>query len=123
MAGTATDISHHIWEAKYRYVDRRHGERTTADTWRPVARALAVIERDPTASEEKLFTILQDFKFLPDSASVANAHGQTPNRVEKSGIMCHQLGLTARLCPTKFRLSRDVGHGLGLRGRITPGAR
>ena len=42
------------------------------------------------------------------------AHGQTPNRVEKSRMMCHQPGLTARRCPTKSKLSRDVGSWLGL---------
>ena len=73
MAKTTTDISHHIWEAKYRYVDRRHAERTISDTWRRVARALAVIEQDLTGWEEKFFAILGDFKFLPGGRIQAGA--------------------------------------------------
>ena len=66
MGKLTTDISHHIWETKYRYADRGHADGTISDTWRRVARSLAAIEqKDAPVWEEKFFAILQDFKFLP----------------------------------------------------------
>jgi len=70
----ATDISHHIWETKYRYADRRHGESVIADTWRRMARALSAVEpQNKTAWEKQFFAILQDFKFLPGGRIHAGA--------------------------------------------------
>ncbi len=56
------DISHHVWETKYRYAH----ERTIADSWRRIARALAAVEPDdPAGWEARFLRILQGFKFLP----------------------------------------------------------
>jgi hypothetical protein len=41
-----TDISHHVWSAKYRHRDADCEERTIAETWRRVATALAAEERE-----------------------------------------------------------------------------
>ena len=64
------DISRHVWETKYRYAH----ERTIADSWRRIARALAGIEsNDPVGWEARYFRILQDFKFLPGGRIQAGA--------------------------------------------------
>jgi len=64
------DISRHVWETKYRYAH----ERTIADSWRRIARALAGIESDdPVGWEARYFRILQDFKFLPGGRIQAGA--------------------------------------------------
>ena len=64
------DISRRVWETKYRYA----GERTIADSWRRIARALAAIEpNDPTGWEARFLDILQDFRFLPGGRIQAGA--------------------------------------------------
>ena len=74
MEEFATDISRHVWETKYRYVNHRVRERSITDTWRRIARALAAVEpKDPAAWEERFFGILQDFKFLPGGRIQAGA--------------------------------------------------
>ncbi len=64
------DISRHVWETKYRYAH----ERTIADSWRRIARALAAVEpSDPAGWEARYFRILQDFRFLPGGRIQAGA--------------------------------------------------
>ena len=62
-----TDISHHVWSAKYRHHDGDREERTIAETWRRVATALAAVEPEDAQafSAERFYGILEDFKFLP----------------------------------------------------------
>jgi ribonucleoside-diphosphate reductase alpha chain len=70
----AADISRHVWEAKYQYTDPSTHEQTVADTWRRIAHAIARVEpAEPAAWEERFFTILQDFKFLPGGRIQAGA--------------------------------------------------
>lgn len=69
------DISRHIWDTKYRL---REGnvihDKTVADTWRRVARALAEPEdKDRDLWEERFFGALEDFKFLPGGRIQAGA--------------------------------------------------
>ena len=74
MTDARTDISRHIWETKYRYGDRAYHEHAIADTWRRIANALAAIEsRSATVWEQRFFSILQDFKFLPGGRIHAGA--------------------------------------------------
>ncbi len=74
MGVFAADISHHVWETKYRYVNRSRREKTVADSWRRIARALAAVEPNDAAYWEKqFFDILQDFKFLPGGRIQAGA--------------------------------------------------
>ena len=74
MPEFATDISRHVWETKYRYASREMRERTIADTRRRIARALAAIElRDARVWEDRFFSILQDFQFLPGGRIQAGA--------------------------------------------------
>lgn len=68
-------ISQHIWDSKYRY---REGEeiydRSIADSWRRIARALAAVERSDAAEwEARFYRILEDFKFLPGGRILAGA--------------------------------------------------
>jgi ribonucleoside-diphosphate reductase alpha chain len=74
MNDLATDISRHVWETKYRYADGRRRERTIADSWHRIARALAAVEGgDRAAWEQRYFGLLRDFKFLPGGRIQAGA--------------------------------------------------
>jgi len=72
------DISHHIWDTKYRY--RRNGnikDQTLEDTWHRVARALALVEEgNPERWEQEFYTALEDFKFIPGGRVLAGAGTQ-----------------------------------------------
>jgi ribonucleoside-diphosphate reductase alpha chain len=70
MEHIGAEISRRIWKAKYRYRE----EGTVAESWRRIARALAMVEtRDQAAWEQRFFDILQDFKFLPGGRIQAGA--------------------------------------------------
>jgi ribonucleoside-diphosphate reductase alpha chain len=62
-----TDISHHVWSAKYRYRDGGREERSIAETWRRMAIALAAVEPEDARGfwAERFLGILEDFRFLP----------------------------------------------------------
>ncbi len=128
MSEIATDISHHIWETKYRYADRGHVEHAIADTWRRVAHALAAVEPNNAGVwEEKFFAILQDFKFLPGGRIQAGA-GTARN---VTLFNCFVMGAIEDSIPGIFRalqegaLTMQEGGGIGvdfstLRPRGTP---
>ncbi len=63
----AASISQQIWDMKYRLkgADGEPVDKTVADTWRRVARALAEPEQDPAAWERRFFEAMEDFRFLP----------------------------------------------------------
>jgi ribonucleoside-diphosphate reductase alpha chain len=68
-------ISQQIWDMKYR-LRGPSGEpldKTIEDTWRRVATALAVPERDPARWTERFYAAMTDFKFLPAGRVVAGA--------------------------------------------------
>src|ERR1700730_6265304 len=68
-------ISQQIWDMKYR-LRGPSGEpldMTIEDTWRRVATALAVPERDPARWTERFYAAMTDFKFLPAGRVVAGA--------------------------------------------------
>src|SRR5512136_696275 len=70
----ANEISRHVWQTKYRFADPAMCERSIADTWRRVARALAAVEpKDSEAWEDRFFAILKDFEFLPGGRIQAGA--------------------------------------------------
>ena len=60
-------ISQQIWDMKYRLKTAAGHpvDKTMADTWRRVARALAAPERDPGPWEKQFFEAMEDFRFLP----------------------------------------------------------
>jgi len=68
-------ISQQIWDMKYR-LKEPGGEvvdKTIEDSWRRVARALAVVEKEPALWEERFYSALEDFKFLPAGRIIAGA--------------------------------------------------
>jgi ribonucleoside-diphosphate reductase alpha chain len=66
MTQVAT-ISQQIWDMKYR-LKTANGDpvdKSIADTWHRVAKALAAQEKDPTLWEQRFFEAMDDFRFLP----------------------------------------------------------
>lgn len=128
MNHLATDISRHVWETKYRYTGRGAPERTIADTWRRLARALAAVEpQNAPAWEERFLSILRDFKFLPGGRIQAGAG--TARSVTL--FNCFVMGTIEDSIPGIFRalqeaaLTMQQGGGIGvdfstLRPRGTP---
>jgi ribonucleoside-diphosphate reductase alpha chain len=72
---TLDAISQRVWEMKYR-LKGPGGEavdKTVADTWRRVARALAAPERNPEEWAGRFYTALENFAFLPAGRILAGA--------------------------------------------------
>ncbi len=128
MSDFATDISQHVWETKYRYADRNWHEQAIADTWRRLARALAVVEPENAAAwEERFFSILEDFKFLPGG----RIHAGAGTGRSVTLFNCFVMGTIEDSIPGIFRalqegaLTMQQGGGIGvdfstLRPRGTP---
>ncbi|MBF9046118.1 adenosylcobalamin-dependent ribonucleoside-diphosphate reductase [Rhodobacterales bacterium LSUCC0031] len=75
MTRFAAPIAEQIWDMKYRL---KQGDGTpidgsVEDTWRRIARALAEVEQDKAGWEERFYTALEDFKYLPAGRIVAGA--------------------------------------------------
>ncbi len=69
-----TDISRHVWNAKYRFRDGSTiHDRTIEDTWRRIAHALAAVEKEPARWEDRFYGVLQGFRFLPGGRIQAGA--------------------------------------------------
>ncbi len=68
-------ISHQIWDMKYRLKDAGGApvDGSVEDTWRRVARALAVPEAKPRDWEPRFYGALTDFKVLPAGRILAGA--------------------------------------------------
>jgi ribonucleoside-diphosphate reductase alpha chain len=68
-------ISQQIWDMKYRLkdADGRPVDKAVADTWRRVAKALAVNEDEPKVWEQRFFDAMDDFKFLPAGRILSGA--------------------------------------------------
>ncbi|MBK8908375.1 MAG: adenosylcobalamin-dependent ribonucleoside-diphosphate reductase [Rhodospirillales bacterium] len=68
-------VSQQIWDMKYRLksVDGRPVDRTIDDSWRRVARELAMPEADPTLWEQRFFDAMQDFRLLPAGRILSGA--------------------------------------------------
>lgn len=84
-------ISHEIWDKKYRYKleDGTPLDQTVEDTWRRVAYAVAMPERDHRYWEEKFYSILEGYKFLPAGRILSNA-GTTRKKVTM--FNCYVMG-------------------------------
>ena len=63
-------VSQRIWDMKYRF---RETDTDLEATWRRVAQALAVPERDPDRWAERFYGALSGFKFLPAGRVIAGA--------------------------------------------------
>ncbi|TCP39884.1 adenosylcobalamin-dependent ribonucleoside-diphosphate reductase [Rhodovulum marinum] len=75
MSRFSAPIAEQIWDMKYRLkkADGAPVDLTVEDTWRRIARALAEAEQDKAAWEEKFYTALEDFRFLPAGRITAGA--------------------------------------------------
>jgi ribonucleoside-diphosphate reductase alpha chain len=82
MTGSTTsELSHFIWENRYRDADAQPAENGIEDTWRRVARGVAAIEETPAEWSERFLAGLHGFHFLPGGRILAGAgttHVVTP---------------------------------------------
>lgn len=69
------DIGLDIWNRKYRYKGdgQTRADENYEDMWRRVAKAAANNEAEPKLWEDKFYSMLEDFRFLPGGRIVANA--------------------------------------------------
>ncbi|HLJ64544.1 MAG TPA: adenosylcobalamin-dependent ribonucleoside-diphosphate reductase, partial [Stellaceae bacterium] len=72
---SVASISQQIWDMKYRLKgpDGVAHDRTIEESWRRVATALAVPEREPALWAERFYEAFTDFKFLPAGRVMAGA--------------------------------------------------
>ncbi len=70
-----SSISQQIWDMKYRLktADGQPVDKTIADSWRRVAKAIAAAEADPADWEDRFYEALQDFRFLPAGRILSGA--------------------------------------------------
>ena len=75
MSRFAAPIAEQIWDMKYRFKDADGTPKdvTVEDTWRRIARDLAQVEKEPQVWEDRFFTALEDFKYLPAGRITAGA--------------------------------------------------
>ncbi|MDI3336797.1 adenosylcobalamin-dependent ribonucleoside-diphosphate reductase [Defluviimonas aestuarii] len=75
MTRFAAPIAEQIWDMKYRFkqADGTPIDGTVEDSWRRIARALASVEKDPAAWEDRFYEALEDFKYLPAGRITAGA--------------------------------------------------
>ncbi len=75
MSRFSAPIAEQIWDMKYRLQDADGApvDQSVEDTWRRVARALAVVEADPGHWEREFYEVLEDFRFLPAGRILAGA--------------------------------------------------
>ncbi|MGB8622055.1 MAG: adenosylcobalamin-dependent ribonucleoside-diphosphate reductase, partial [Paracoccaceae bacterium] len=75
MSRFTAPIAEQIWDMKYRLKEAGGTavDQTVEDTWRRIARAMAAVEKDPAAWEERFFAALEDFRYLPAGRITAGA--------------------------------------------------
>ena len=75
MSRFSAPIAESIWDMKYRFKNADGGalDNSVEDTWRRIARALAVDEAEPEVWENRFYDALEDFKFLPAGRITAGA--------------------------------------------------
>jgi ribonucleoside-diphosphate reductase alpha chain len=75
MSRFSAPIAAQIWDMKYRFKDADGTpiDETVEDTWKRIAGALAVVEKDPKEWEPKFYAALEDFKYLPAGRITAGA--------------------------------------------------
>ena len=75
MTRFAAPIAEQIWDMKYRFksADGMPIDLTVEDSWRRIARDLARVETDPEQWEERFYSALEDFKYLPAGRITAGA--------------------------------------------------
>ena len=75
MQPFAAPISQSIWDMKYRFKTPEGVaiDHSVEDSWRRVARALASVEADPEAWEDRFYDALANFRYLPAGRILAGA--------------------------------------------------
>ena len=75
MTRFAAPIAEQIWDMKYRFKDAEGKplDATVEDSWRRIARDLASVEKKADHWEDKFYSALEDFKFLPAGRITAGA--------------------------------------------------
>lgn len=75
MTRFSAPVAEQIWDMKYRLKDSDGHplDQSVEDSWRRVARDLARVEKDPSAWEDRFYSALEDFKFLPAGRILAGA--------------------------------------------------
>ncbi|MDO6591101.1 adenosylcobalamin-dependent ribonucleoside-diphosphate reductase [Loktanella sp. D2R18] len=75
MTAFAAPIAEQIWDMKYRFkqADGTPIDKTVEDSWRRIAKALAVVEKDQSVWEDKFYDALAGFKYLPAGRITAGA--------------------------------------------------
>ncbi len=75
MTRFAAPIAEQIWDMKYRLkeADGTPIDQSVEDTWRRIARATAAVEADPGKWEDRFYSALEDFRFLPAGRITAGA--------------------------------------------------
>ncbi|RID90028.1 adenosylcobalamin-dependent ribonucleoside-diphosphate reductase [Gemmobacter lutimaris] len=75
MSRFAAPIAEQIWDMKYRLkqADGTPVDASVEDTWRRIARSLAEVEKDPALWEERFYSALEGFKYLPAGRITAGA--------------------------------------------------
>ncbi|APG47886.1 adenosylcobalamin-dependent ribonucleoside-diphosphate reductase [Phaeobacter porticola] len=75
MTRFAAPIAEQIWDMKYRFkqADGTPIDQTVEDSWRRIARDLARAETDPKTWEDKFYSALEDFQYLPAGRITAGA--------------------------------------------------
>ncbi len=75
MTRFAAPIAEQIWDMKYRLktADGTPVDQTVEDSWRRIARALASVEKTPEEWEDKFYSALENFKYLPAGRITAGA--------------------------------------------------
>ncbi len=75
MSRFSAPIAEQIWNMKYRLkdVDGTPVDGTVEDTWRRIARSLSENEADPATWEDRFYSALEDFKYLPAGRITAGA--------------------------------------------------
>ncbi len=75
MSAFSAPIAEQIWDMKYRLkeADGTPIDGSVEDSWHRIARALAVVEKNPAEWEAKFYKALEGFKFLPAGRITAGA--------------------------------------------------
>ena len=75
MSAFSAPIAEQIWDMKYRLkeADGTPIDGSVEDSWHRIARALAVVEKNPAEWEGKFYKALEGFKFLPAGRITAGA--------------------------------------------------
>ncbi|MDZ4394947.1 adenosylcobalamin-dependent ribonucleoside-diphosphate reductase [Cypionkella sp.] len=75
MSRFAAPIAEQIWDMKYRLKaqDGAPIDGSVEDSWRRIARALAEVEAEPAVWEERFYSALEGFKYLPAGRITAGA--------------------------------------------------